>query len=141
SVLDEEKVDQFHKKVMAITSPTAVQQAYQAASFALLAKKTWNPIEKISSMNRYGKLMDKAIANAPDNIEIRFLRLSIDHNTPMVMGRHRNVVIDKAQILLLLKPIIKFELDSHFNRFILYFLRTEQIYSREELEVVSAKLN
>ena len=141
SVIDESKVDMFHEKVMAIEMPGAAEIAYQAASFALLAKKAWNPIEKIGHINRYAKLIAQAISAAPENIEIRFLRLSIDHNTPMVMGRHRNVRDDKTQILHLLKPIAKFEVDSHFNRFILYFLRTENIYSQEELEVVKAKLN
>ena len=141
SVLDESKVEMFHQKVMNITSPTATEQAYQAASFALLARKTWNPLEKIGYINRYGKLIDRAIREAPNDIEIRFLRLSIDHNTPSIIGRQKNIKNDKDQILFLLRPIVKFDLDSHFNKFILYFLRTENIYSKAELDEVVSKLN
>ena len=117
SVLDESKVDDFHKKAMNISAPSALQTAYQAVSFALLAKKVWNPVEKISFINRYGKLIDKAIKSDPDNIEIRFLRLSIDYHTPMIMGRKNNVCSDKSLILTLLEPIGKFNIDSSFNRF------------------------
>lgn len=141
SILDESKVEVFHKKVMSISMPSAIQTAYQAASFALLAKKVWNPIEKISFINRYGKLIDKAIQADPNNIEIRFLRLSIDYQTPMIIGRKGNVCFDKSLILKLLEPIGKFNVDSSFNRFILYFLKHEHIYSSKELAIVTAKLN
>jgi len=141
SVLDESKIELFHKKVMAISMPSAIQTAYQAASFALKAKKVWNPIDKISFINKYGKLIDQAIKLAPDNIEIRFLRLSIDYHTPMILGRKENVSGDKSLILTLLEPIAKFNVDTSFNRFILYFLKHEDIYSEDELRVVAAKLN
>jgi len=141
SVLDESKIDAFHKKVMSISMPNAVQTAYQAASFALLAKKVWNPIEKITFINRYGNLIDKAINSDPDNIEIRFLRLSIDYHTPMIIGRKNNVCSDKSLILTLLEPIVKFNVDSSFNRFILYFLAHENIYSEKEMAIVTSKLN
>lgn len=140
SVLDESKIDMFHQKVMAIDMPSAIEKAYQAASFALLAKKVWNPIEKIEYLNRYSKLIDRAIAAAPNNIEIRFLRLSIDHNTPMIAGRRHHVDDDKKQILKLLAPLVKFELDTYFNRFIIYFLKSEKIYSESELQFVIARL-
>ncbi len=141
SVIDEAKIDAFHKKVMEISMPNALQTAYQAASFALLAKKVWNPIEKVSFINRYGKLIDKAIKAAPNNIEIRFLRLSIDYHTPMIIGRKENVCSDKSLILTLLEPITKFNVDSSFNKFILYFLEHENIYTKNELALVIAKLN
>lgn len=140
SVLDESKIEDFHSKVMNISMPTSIETAYQAASFALMAKKTWNPIDKIAFINRYGKLIDHAISNDPCNIEIRFLRLSIDYQTPVIIGRKDNVCSDKKLILTLLKPIHKFEIDASFNRFILYFLEHEKIYSEKELALVAAKL-
>ncbi|MGB3466971.1 MAG: hypothetical protein WBA74_16950 [Cyclobacteriaceae bacterium] len=141
SVIDESLVDDFHEKVMKIRNPTALQLAYQGASYALLAKKTWNPIEKISLINRYAKLIDKAIEKSPKNIEIRFLRLSIDYYTPVLLGRKSNVSDDKSLILLLLSSIPKFDVDSSFNKFILYFLKHEAIYSADELALVASKLN
>ncbi|MEL6557681.1 MAG: hypothetical protein AAFQ94_05815 [Bacteroidota bacterium] len=141
SVLDESKIEDFHSKVMNISMPTSIEVAYQAASYALMAKITWNPIDKITFINRYGKLIDQAISKDPDNIEIRFLRLSIDHQTPVIIGRKDNVCSDKSLILALLEPIHKFEIDASFNRFILYFLKHEKIYSDKELALVEAKLN
>lgn len=141
SVIDESMTEEFHEKVMKIKNPDATQYAYQAASFALLAKKTWNPIAKLSLISRYGKMIDQAIEKAPESIEIRFLRLSIDYYTPAILGRKDNISKDKSQILALLAPIGKFKLDSSFNRFILYFLEHEAICNTEELAFVASRLN
>jgi len=140
-LLDESKVIEFHKMVMALQNPSATETAYQAASKALMAKRIWNPIEKVSYINSYGRLIDKAIKLNPKSIEIRFLRLSIDFYTPMILGRKDNVTTDKNYILEMLKTISKVKFDASFNRFILYFLKDKNIYSEEELSLITSKLN
>ncbi len=140
-LIDQSKTERFHKRVMSIENPSATEVAYQAASKALMAKRTWNPIEKISYINKYGRLIDQAIKMEPNSIEIRFLRLSIDFYTPMILGRKDNVKKDKYYILEMLKEITKVNFDASFNRFILYFLKDKKIYSESELALVVSKLN
>lgn len=73
--------------------------AYKGAAMALMAKYIKvNPERK--QMFREGiQLLEYAISEEPDNIEIRCLRLSIQENTPKFLRYHSNIEEDKSFIL------------------------------------------
>src|SRR5690606_35976199 len=55
----------------------SVYLAYLGSFQAIWANHTINPFSKLSTFNEGKRNIEKAIKNNPDNIDIRFVRLSI----------------------------------------------------------------
>ena len=78
--------------------PNPITSGYLGAYEALWAQHALNPITKLSSFRRGTQRIDKAIAIDRDNVELRFLRLSIQRNCPAFLGYDRQQAEDE-QIL------------------------------------------
>lgn len=111
-------LDRLHQK-------TPLTTAYLGALGALKAKHTWNPYFKIKYLNLSEKLMQQAVDEEPHNIEILFMRFSIQHNVPGFLGYAKNLVTDREEMITQLSrknygtadreltiSIIKFLIDS-----------------------------
>jgi len=55
--------------------------------------------DKMSSFNKGSKLLDNAIIKDPENVELLFLRLTIQHNAPSMLGYTKNISEDKRTVL------------------------------------------
>jgi len=93
---------------------------YQAATEALMAKHAFMPTSKYSWCKKAMSHFEQAIAAAPENLEIRYLRLAVEVNLPSILGMSDDIPADKQQIIRLLprsentglnKEVIKFLLD------------------------------
>lgn len=73
--------------------------AYSAAVEALKAKHDWNPIAKRKYMSSYEVQINEAIRRMPNNMEIRYLRYSIQLNVPSYLGYSNNLAEDKKIIV------------------------------------------
>lgn len=82
-----------------IKKPDPLTLAYIASVEALKAKHSWNPYSKLSYMTNFDKLMGDAIKQNPDNMEIRFLRYTIQYYTPSFLGYSKNLEEDKRLIV------------------------------------------
>lgn len=80
-------------------SGQALLLGYQAAAYALKARSVWNPIDKLMYIKKSQETFKEAIILEEDNIEIRFLRFSIQYNTPAVLGFSQDMVEDKNKIV------------------------------------------
>jgi hypothetical protein len=80
--------------------------AYKACVKALQAKYTWNPLQKWADIDQASKFFEEAIKDAPEDIEIRFLRFSIELNTPSILGYSQHLEEDKKKLLLAF-PFVK----------------------------------
>lgn len=76
-----------------------VELAYLGAFQAVWANHTKNPLEKLNTFKKGKENLEKAIVLQADNIEIRFLRLSIQQNSPKILGYFRNLEEDENYIL------------------------------------------
>jgi hypothetical protein len=62
------------------------------------ANHVFNPINKLKTFKE-GKInIEKAIKLDPDNVELRFIRLSIQKNAPSFLGYNSNINSDKEFI-------------------------------------------
>jgi hypothetical protein len=117
--------DSLYKILDKEPKKTALTIAYLGALDALKAKHSWNPYSKIKYLNVSEKLMQQAVAEEPHNIEILFMRFSIQHNVPGFLGYGKNLVRDREQMIAQLNnknygtadreltiSIIKFLIDS-----------------------------
>ncbi|QHS54236.1 hypothetical protein GWR56_01225 [Mucilaginibacter sp. 14171R-50] len=117
--------DSLYRKLTAIKNPTALINGYIGTLQALKAKHTWNPYYKLKYLSDAEKTFAKAVFGDPHNIEIRFMRFSVEHNVPGFLGYTKNLVADREEIIkqldrkhsspadeTLVKTIVTFLLDS-----------------------------
>ncbi|MBD1392502.1 hypothetical protein [Mucilaginibacter glaciei] len=126
AALDSKKTtDSLYINLESIKNRSALLTGYMGALEALKAKHTWNPYFKIKYLNDCEKTFAKAVTRDPHNIEIRFMRFSIEHNVPNFLGYNNNLVTDRQEIIrqvdnqyyaqadkLLVKTIISFLIES-----------------------------
>lgn len=79
------------------TSPLII--AYTGTLEALKAKHSWNPYQKVKYVALSKKTLGKALSAAPNNLEIRFMRFSIQHFTPAFLGYSKELNQDKKMII------------------------------------------
>jgi|SRR5579875_1917555 len=72
-----------------------IELAYLGAFQAIWAKHISNPISKITSFYRAKANIEKAVRNEKNNIEIRFVRLSVQKNCPAFLGYNTNLQEDE----------------------------------------------
>jgi hypothetical protein len=95
--------DKVNNEVYQVLVSSKVQdpltQAYVAYYTALKARHVTSPYEKITYVRSFDKAIKKAVALAPDNFEIRFLRFSVQDKLPSYLGFSKELVVDKKIIL------------------------------------------
>jgi hypothetical protein len=92
------KAKTFFKLVENTTaSDKAEMLAYKGAGMTLLAR--YEPLTKRSAKVKAGiKWIDDAIAKAPNNVEVRLIRLSIQENLPKMFKYNTHIDSDKKFI-------------------------------------------
>lgn len=141
AALDPEKIVSFHTYISNIDDNEPILKAYRATSEALMAQITWNPVEKYQQLQKFEELINDAVKNDPDNIEIRFLRFSVEYSIPRFLGASKNLMEDKHMILSNLERVGSLELDPYFTRYILYFLKETNLCEPEYLVKIESTLS
>lgn len=117
--------DSLYRNLGSIKNRSGLITGYLGTLEALKAKHTWNPYYKIKYLSDAEKTFKSAVTSDPSNIEIRFMRFSVEHNVPKFLGYTKNLIADKQEIIkqidrkhyasadiALVKTIINFLLDS-----------------------------
>lgn len=133
------KTEEFAKILLAITTENvaenAILTAYKGALEALRAKHAWMPFNKLAYLDNSKKFFVAAIENAPNDIEIRFLRFSIQSNLPIFLMQSPNVQEDKEVII---KNLEQNTLDIRFVEVIAAFvLKSGQCNDKESVFLTS----
>ncbi|WP_236709623.1 hypothetical protein [Elizabethkingia ursingii] len=93
------------------TDSDAVLFAYLGGLETIWAKHAINPISKLKTFNKGKRKIEQAVQKEPENIEIRFIRLSVQKHAPSFLSYNKNIEEDllfiqthkkeiKSQILL-----------------------------------------
>ncbi len=91
--------DSLYKSLSAIKNRDGVITAYLGTLSACKAKLSWNPYMKVKHLNNSEATYKTAVNADPHNIEIRFLRFSVEHNVPGFLGFNKDLVIDRDEII------------------------------------------
>jgi hypothetical protein len=126
--------DSLYNSLDKLTNKPPVIVAYLGTLDALKAKHAWNPYSKIKDLNLSRDVLQKAVAAEPHNMEIRFLRFSIQHNVPAFLGYGKNLNEDKAEIMAQLALKKDFSQDKELTRTIILFLQNSKRCSAAEVE-------
>ncbi|RZL40826.1 MAG: hypothetical protein EOP00_26035 [Pedobacter sp.] len=80
-------------------SNNALINGYKGAGTMILANHVFNPITKLSKFNKGKKLIERAIKDEPNNIELRYIRFTIQTNLPGFLGYKGNIKSDKVFLI------------------------------------------
>lgn len=103
AVNDSKKADIFYKELKAIAKPDALVLAYLGSAEALRAKHAFNPVNKMAYLKQGSKTLENAVNASPNNMEVRFLRFSLEHYIPSFLGYNKNLIADREKIIELLQ--------------------------------------
>lgn len=78
---------------------SGVQLAYLGAFQTIWANHVSNPIDKLTTFRKGKKNIEKAVSQNADEVEIRFVRLSIQNNVPAILGYKSDIDTDKNFVL------------------------------------------
>ncbi len=131
--------DKVNNEVYQVLVSSKVQdpltQAYVAYFTALKARHVTSPYEKITYVRSFDKAIKKAVALAPDNFEIRFLRFSVQDKLPSYLGFSKELVVDKKIILQQIQ-LHKVDVPANFKKDIKAVLLNSKTLSIAEKKII-----
>jgi cytochrome c-type biogenesis protein CcmH/NrfG len=78
---------EFLSRAYEINKKDNETMCYLGSATTMMAKTTWNPIKKMSYVNKGTGLMDKAVRSDPDNVSVRMTRASNSKSLPSFLNR------------------------------------------------------
>ena len=81
-----QKCSQLYKMSSERVSISPIYHSYNIISKILESKYLRNPVKKVKVFKENTKLLDSLLVSHPKNLEIRFLRYSIQLNAPKILG-------------------------------------------------------
>jgi len=85
--------------------PKPELEGYKAVLWFLKAKKSFNPYKKYESFNKGKQQLELLIKKYPDNIELHFLRLTIQDHLPIFLDYNDKIEIDEIFIKAKIKEL------------------------------------
>jgi len=129
----EELTSQLNDKLAQITSGAdPVMMAYKGAVKSLMADFAKKVKEKKEYFKEGVELIESALKTEPNNIEIRYLRLTVQEHAPRFLKYHDNISEDKKIILKNYPSIFSKELKALIQEFIL----KSESFDEEEKELI-----
>jgi len=96
---DEAKATLLIEKTKNATTATPVDLGYLGGAKMAMANHCYMPNNKLKYFNEGKNLLQSAIIAAPNNIELRFIRFSIQCNVPSFLGYSSNLEADKTSLI------------------------------------------
>ena len=126
--ISKERTESFYKKLASTSSNEIIKHGYKGAVMALRAKYSSNPFKKYNYCKEGLIILSKAIADSPQDLELRYLRLIIQSNIPSFLGMNCNLNEDKNMII----DNIEQEKDLQLKKIISEFLMKSDICTDQE---------
>lgn len=101
--------------------------SYKGANIMIGANYVFNPISKLSKFNKGKKFIEHAVENEPNNVEIRYIRFTIQTNLPKFLGYSSYINRDKEFIINQLGLISDGDLRSRIVAYLLSSNRCNEI--------------
>lgn len=116
---DNSKIEAFEVLVKNISkNDNPVLVGYKAAAITLKAKLEKTIRAKKETFVEGKNLLEYTINKTPENIELRFIRIGIQENTPKILKYKENINEDKAFLLKHFSAITSEDLKKHIGDYI-----------------------
>ena len=97
--LSEDNLNDFLALLNKSSVSPALKTAYLGAAKAISARFYFNPVNKLSAFNEGKNKIENSVKSEPKNIEIRYIRFSIQSNVPSLLGYSLNLEEDKKLLI------------------------------------------
>ena len=101
-----------------LTSKDITLRGYKGISFMLLSKHAYNPYTKISYFTKGSAILDQAIQEDNENIELRFLRYTIQSEAPIFLNYRSELSLDLNFIQTQVNNLKDFDLKNRINNYL-----------------------
>lgn len=128
----DENLCKKHYESLKKNAKTEVEKGYEAAFQMFMAKHTGNPIKKMSYFNGGKGLLETQIKKAPNDVELRFIRLCIQYYIPGYLGYRGNIKEDKD---FMVNNLYKLN-DEETKDLLFKYLKGADMYSEQELALL-----
>lgn len=129
-----EKTKQLYEDLGSITKESDVLLiAYKGAATTLMAKYAKTIKEKKAFFREGVGYIEYAVEQAPNNVEIRYLRLSVKENAPRITGYKRHMDKDKTYIL---EHLVEVE-NQESKKYIKGYVSQSDVFDADEKRTVS----
>lgn len=96
-----------------------IELAYEGAGRMVRAKHLFFPHDKLATYNKGKELLETALAKAPLSLEIRYLRFSIQYESPSFLGYKGSMQEDRKMLVEQVSSVKDPELKSQIINFLL----------------------
>jgi hypothetical protein len=137
-----DKADKLCDQLEGIKNPSALIMAYLGSVQAIKAKHAWNPVNKMSYLKQGFNTIDKAVEKDPNQLEVRFLRFSLQFYVPSFLGYSKNLINDKNKIVSILKNSsnTKLDVDGEILKNMVNFMIDSKKCNAQEVAVLKRVL-
>lgn len=130
----------FYEKLAAADTTAPLLLAYKAMAGFMVSYHSTNPYHKLKYFIESRSALNRVIAQAPDNVELRFLRFTVQTNAPKFLGYYGNIIEDKTVLFAALNDAAASDLDTDLRQRVLAYMRGSPYCSLEERAQVEAML-
>ena len=95
AVLDKKLCKKVIEELELSKEKSVIALAYLGAYQTIWANHVFNPLSKLATFKKGKNNIELAISKEPENVEIRYIRFSVQKNAPSFLGYNNNLKEDR----------------------------------------------
>lgn len=132
SMQDKSTCEMAYQKFTSVNPGNALLMGYKGAVSVALSKHLKITKDKIARFNEGKKLIETAILEDGQNVELKFLRFTIQTNCPPALKYNKNISEDKKYIIENLSAVKNNGVRSRIKE---YLLQSNDVTAEEKLKI------
>ena len=141
AVNNEKAAETFYSGLKARKSTEPIILAYFGSAQAIRARHAINPYNKLTYLKSGLKTLETAVSSSPQDLEIRFLRFSLEHYIPSFLGFSKHLETDREKIVELAKQRKFGAMDKPLLVNLLTFMKETKRCSKQEIAILDQAIN
>ena len=135
---DSKVAEKFYKIVSTADTLTPVLLGYKGMAEFMISYHSYNPYIKLSYFNEGKQSLNKAVSYQPGNVELRFLRFTVQANAPFFLVYNNEIKEDKKIIYSALKSTVLPKKDRDLYERIFEFVIASDLFNVEEKNLLKS---
>ena len=138
---DSKAANMFYDKLLSIDeSSDPLLLGYKGMASFMLCYHSLNPYTKVKHFLNGRKILNQSINSESENLELRFLRFTIQTSAPEFLAYNNKIVADKNFILDALKKMDKVDIDQDLYKRITDFMLKTKYCNADEKNMIKGHL-
>ena len=103
------------------TGVNPLMLCYKGMAYLLQARQSINPYNKLYQFRRGRSLIEQAVHDDPENVEIHFMRYCVQTNSPSFIGYNKDINDDRKFVLKSMHKVADEDLKKRINDYLFIF--------------------